>query len=442
MKKYLLFVFGFISLLSVNTVKADTEIYNYPYMFEIDSPNVNSLSEEQVLQLLQNETEINKVKDYWEKNLKADYPYYFYGIDTRRGTDGRVDLIFMCFKAIPLYSNQDILVSIGSSNSVGIVHSLRCLSSNNCYELKKVDSSTWYYTSPIYYWPDTNQRGYIPFMYYDSNFNYIFNLDQTANIVKDEQVIYTLNKGDIIPTYKNLFNVSDNKYVEVNLNDYEYIALSLKDYSKEPENNYSEYSNFYVRGQLCATPVYNYGQTERNKVMSGTQVQSCSEYYNEYTLSRFYILQQDFKNHAIYYIKAYDTSKENKIKIDSSYFNISYITSENKDNPEVLIDGKIYPTLPFDRLTDTSNKSTDEGYISGVSCAVGDFNCYNEYNPSNVFKDIFDKPLEALKSVWSAIINVFNIIQWFILLLPQTLQSFLYLSFMIAIILGIIMIVL
>lgn len=438
MKKYLLFVFGLISLLSVNTVKADTEIYNYNYMLENYSDS--GLSEEQLLQLLQNETVINKVKDYWEKNLKADYPYYFYGIDSSV-IGQRIDLVFMCFKSIPLYTSLYASRPLGSTNSVGIVHSLRC-SETSCYDLQKVDSTTWYYDSPIYYWPERNERAYLPFIYYDSNFNYIFNLDQTANIVKEEQVIYTLNKGDIIPTYKNLFNVSDNKYVEVNLNDYEYIALSLKDYSKKVENNYSEYSNLYVKGQLCATPVYNYGQTERNKIMSGSQVQSCSEYYDEYTLSRFYILKQDIENHAIYYFKAYDTSKDNLLKIDTSYFNISYITADNKDNPEVLIDGKVYPTLPFDRLTDTSNKSTDEGYISGVSCAVGDFNCYNEYNPSNIFKDIFDKPLEALKSVWSAIINVFEVIKWFILLLPPTLQSFLYLSFMIAIVLGIIKIIL
>ena len=437
MKKFLVLCICIVSFFGIHTVKADTEIYNYEYMLE--SYSDTGLSEKQLLQLLQNETEINKVKDYWEKNLKSDYPYYFYGINSNVIGE-RIDLIFMCFKGIPFYDSLSLSRSIGRTNSVGIVHSLKC--SSTCYELQKVESSTWYYNSPLYYWPEKKERGYLPFIYYDSNFNYIFNLDQTANIVKDEQVIYTLNKGDIIPTYKNLFNVSVNNYVEVNLNNYAYIALSLKDYTKEISNSYSEYSNIYVKGQLCATPVYNYGQTERKDILTGSKVQACSLYNSDYALTRFYILPSDIKNHAIYYLKAYDTTKDNYVKIDTSYFDITYITEENKDNPQVSIDGKIYPTLSYDKLTDTSTKSEDEGYVSGVSCAVGDFNCYSEYNPSNVFKDIFDKPLEALKSVWSAIINVFELIKMFIMLLPQTLQSFLYLSFMIAIVLGIIKIIL
>lgn len=438
MKKYLLLLFGIISLVGVHTVNANTEIYNYEYRLENYSDS--GLSEKQLLELLQNEIEINKVKDYWEKNLKDNYPYYFYGINSSVIGE-RIDLIFMCFKEIPFYNSLLLSQSIGTSNSVGIVHSLRC-SSSTCYNLEKVESSTRLYNSPLYYWLEKNERGYLPFSYYDSNFNYIFNLDQTANIIKDEKVIYTLNKGDIIPTYKNLFNVSNNNYVEINLNSYAYVALSLKDYTKEISNSYSEYSNIYVKGQLCATPIYNYGQTERKDILTGSKVQNCSIYYNDYTSTRFYILPSDIKNHAIYYLKAYDTTKDNYVKIDTSYFDISYITEENKDDPQVSINGKVYPTISYDKLTDTSTKSEEEGYVPGVSCAVGDFNCYNEYNPSNIFKDIFDKPLEALKSVWSAIINVFEIIKWFILLLPPTLQSFLYLSFMIAIILGIIKILL
>ena len=438
MKKYLVLLFGIVSLFGVHTVKADTEIYNYNYRLENYSDS--GLSEEQLLQLLQNETEINKVKDYWEKNLKANYPYYFYGINSSVIGE-KIDLVFMCFKTIPFYDSLDLSQSIGSSNSVGIVHSLRC-SSSTCYSLQKVESSTWYYNPPLYYWLERNERGYLPFIYYDSNFNYVFNLDQTANIVKDEHVIYTLNKGDIVPTYKNLFNISDNKYVEINLNNYSYVSLSLKDYTKEISNNYSEYSNIYVKGQLCATPVYNFGQTERKDILTGSKVQNCSLYYNDYTSTRFYILPSDIKNHSIYYIKAYDTTKDNYIKVDTSYFDVSYITEDNKDNPQVSINGKVYPTIPYDKLTDTSTKSSEEGYVPGVSCAVGDFNCYSEYNTGNVFSDIFDKPLEALKGVWTSIIKVFDIIRWFILLLPQTLQSFLYLSFMITIIIGIVKIIL
>ena len=203
------------------------------------------------------------------------------------------------------------------------------------------------------------------------------------------------------------------------------IALSLKDYSK---TNSFDVSN-YVKGQYCLTPVYDYGLKERKEVLSGTQVERCSPYYTDYTSVRTTILDSDLKNHAIYYLKAYDTSKENKVKIDTSVFNIHYITEEDKDNPILNINGTKYSAIPFDSLTDTANKSEDEGYVSGV---VKEFN----------FSDIFSAPLDFMKGIWSSITQVFHIITEFISLLPEPLQYFFYISFMLAIILGLIKIIL
>ena len=74
----------------------------------------------------------------------------------------------------------------------------------------------------------------------------------------------------------------------------------------------------------------------------------------------------------------------------------------------------------------------------------------NTYNPAPDFTDsmgmdiinLFNKPIEALKSVWNAITSIFNLITEFILLLPPTMQGFLYFSFGITLILGIIKILL
>ncbi len=172
-------------------------------------------------------------------------------------------------------------------------------------------------------------------------------------------------------------------------------------------------------------------------------MQGCSLVYENFTPVRTYILKSDLENHAIYYLKAYDTSIENKVRIDTSIFNIHYITEEDKDNPILNINGKNYTTIPYDDLTDTSTKSEEEGYVSGASCAVGDFNCTANFSGSNFsWSDIFNSPLNFLKEVWSSIVQVFVLISYFISILPLPLQSFLYLSFSLAIILGLIKILL
>ena len=223
------------------------------------------------------------------------------------------------------------------------------------------------------------------------------------------------------------FNNNTGNLIEVNLNSYPYIALSLKDYSKTEAFDV----NNYVKGQYCITPVYDYGLKERREFLSQTQVERCSPYYNDFTLIRTTILKSDLDNHSIYYLKSYDTSKENKVKIDSSVFNIHYITEEEKDNPILNINGTKYSTLPFDKLTDTANKSESEGYVSGASGEI-----------KVDWSDIFTSPIDFIKTIWSSVIQVFTVIGYFIALLPTTLQYFFYISFMLAIILGLIKIIL
>lgn len=264
-----------------------------------------------------------------------------------------------------------------------------------------------------------------------SNFDLMFYTDYDSVIINnylDSGNTYILKNGDILPTiYKGKDFTNKGNLVEVDLNSYPYIALSLKDYSKTEAFDV----NNYVKGQYCITPVYDYGLKERREFLSQTQVERCSPYYNDFTLIRTTILKSDLDNHAIYYLKSYDTSKENKVKIDSSVFNIHYITEEEKDNPILNINGTKYSTLPFDKLTDTANKSESEGYVSGASGEI-------KVN----WSDIFTSPLDFIKGIWSSVTQVFIVIGYFISLLPMQLQYFLYISFMLAIILGLLKIIL
>ncbi len=314
----------------------------------------------------------------------------------------------------------------------------------NLPELKKYISSPSHYAFSIYSNPDSSSTPIFNSSFLvSSNFDLMFYTDYDSVIINnylDSGNTYILKNGDILPTiYKGKDFTDKSNLVEVDLNSYPYIALSLKDYSKTEEFSVTN----YVKGQYCLTPVYDYGLKERKDILNGTKMQKCSIYYSDFTPVSTYILDSDLKNHSIYYLKAYDTSKENKVKIDSSVFNIHYITEEDKDNPILTINGKKYSTIPYDKLTDTATKSEDEGYVSGASCAVGDFNCTASIMGSDFkWSDIFTGPLDFIKGIWSSVTQVFIVIGYFISLLPMQLQYFLYISFMLAIILGLLKIIL
>lgn len=314
----------------------------------------------------------------------------------------------------------------------------------NLPELKEYISSPAHYAFNIYVNPGllsipTFNSSFLV----SSNFDLMFYTDYDSVIINnylDSGNTYILKNGDILPTiYKGKDFTDKSNLVEVDLNSYPYIALSLKDYSKTEEFSVTN----YVKGQYCLSPVYDYGLKERKDVLTGTKIQRCSLEYTDFTPVRTSILKSDLENHAIYYLKAYNTNIENKVKIDTSIFNIHYITAEEKDNPILTINGKKYSVLPYDNLTDSSTKSEDENYSSGGSCAVGDFNCTASMMGSDFkWSDIFTSPLEFIKGIWSSVTQVFIVIGYFISLLPMQLQYFLYISFMLAIILGIIKIIL
>jgi len=437
MKKSLMFVMiGILSFLGINTVSATTYIPdNYYDNFEVYVDDYTKYKDK-----------IDVMIDYWQDNYSANYPYYAVieypnSIDT--SSEGAVFILFCSETNIITYYDTNAFIFDNGANNLydnggyyGVVYRTEL----DTYEyndilavpaIKPFDLTSSLITSNglVYDGLESEYDGVL-FHSYTS---------ETLGITIPE---IELSTGDFFPTVASLYDGSYDtdlkNYVTIDLNQYPYVALALKDYSSTEEF----YTNVYVKGQYCLTPVYNYGMTEKKDIITGSKNQRCSTYYSDYTLVRTYILEQDLENHAIYYLKAYDTSKENLVKVDANMFTITYITEETQDNPYVEVNGKNYPTISYDNLTDSATQSEDEDYISGVSCAVGDFNCYNEYNPENIFDSIFSAPLEFLEGVWSSITIVFTLITQFILLLPPVLQTFLYLSFMVAIILGIIKILL
>ncbi len=429
--KYLLLILPFMF---ISNVKADVLTKNINLM----NDNFNY---ERNKSFYENHKDIllklyDDVYSYYLENYKSDYPYYIvyfhslyalldYPADT-------ITIYFYLFDTIPNFSL--------SSNSVPSVSANYKLE----YSYRSSDSS---YILPISVTTEQTSFGifgldYLVYNeYFYSNFDLIINLSDSNSMILNYEYslpstfkLSYVNGDTFIPLQEAMGldiikdpDLPSSGYQEVNLNDYPYIALSLKDYNKTDSFDV----NNYVKGQYCITPVYDYGLKERKEVLSGTQVERCSPYYTDYTLVRTTILNSDLKNHAIYYLKAYDTSKENKVKIDTSVFNIHYITEEDKNNPILNINGTKYSAIPFNSLTDTANKSEDEGYASG---AVKEF----DFD----FSDIFSAPLDFMKKIWSSITQVFLIIIEFISLLPETLQYFLYISFILAIILGLIKIIL
>lgn len=456
----ILFLFGFC-IFSIN-VKADTVEFDYTrnYVSSYGNQGFSYINlekfysdynvEKTAPDIVDNLYEL--VYNYYIENYKEEYPYYFVSIIpwANNGKDyvisSNIKDILIHATLIPLKEVPTLSTfkvdSSSTDNLIGINAYYRFSDTTTVLPTVSQNGTSLSvsYNKSIFNIKLSSKYEYIynPLVYYSSNFNLIYDLEDTY-VIKGEngKILNTYTSGNIIPPYKDS-SLADH-LVEVNLNSYPYIALSLKDYSKTEEFSVTN----YVKGQYCLSPVYDYGLKERKDVLTGTKIQRCSLVYTDFTPVRTSILKSDLENHAIYYLKAYNTNIENKVKIDTSVFNIHYITEEEKDNPILTINGKKYSVLPYDNLTDSSTKSEDEGYASGGSCAVGDFNCTASMAGSNFkWSDIFTSPLEFIKGIWSSVTQIFIVIGYFISLLPAQLQYFFYISFTLAIVLGIIKIIL
>lgn len=448
MKKYLIIGLSIISsLFFVSNVKAETKEFKYGIF---DSENyVIGTGVYSYQTYFDNFKEYdnfsfdlieNKIKDLikiWEDKYKNEFPNYFISIRSYPKVSFptysnmstqylRIMLIYS--KYIPISVNQFGDCFKQASSDIGMIF----VDSGSDFEFSSVSYD--YSFSDLNIFDDYNLSNsgvksvYLSTLYYDSNFDLPFGLEDTIyNVKKENDILFTLsNKTDVVPTYKDKFvDKTDLNYVEVDLNSYPYIILSLKDYSKT-----EEFSTInYVKGQYCLTSVYNYGSTEKKDIIEGSKNKRCSLYYDNYTPIRTYILNSDLKNNAIYYLKAYDTTKENKVKIDTSIFNIHYVSEEEKDNPIITINGKKYTPKSYDVLTDTATKSEDESYVDGAS---------EEFS----ITDIFSAPLEFFKKIINAISEFNGLIKELFSFLPDEFLAFILAGFALLVVVAIVKILL
>lgn len=448
MKKYLIIGLSIISsLFFVSNVKAETKEFEYGIF---DSENyVIGTGVYSYQTYFDNFKEYdnfsfdlieNKIKDLikiWEDKYKNEFPNYFISIRSYPKVSFstysnmstqylRIMLIYS--KYIPINVNQFGDCFKQASSDIGMIF----VDSGSDFEFSSVSYD--YSFSDLNIFDDYNLSNsgvksvYLSTLYYDSNFDLPFGLEDTIyNVKKENDILFTLsNKTDVVPTYKDKFvDKTDLNYVEVDLNSYPYIILSLKDYSKT-----EEFSTInYVKGQYCLTSVYNYGSTEKKDIIEGSKNKRCSLYYDNYTPIRTYILNSDLKNNAIYYLKAYDTTKENKVKIDTSVFNIHYVSEEEKNNPIITINGKKHTPKSYDELTDTATKSEDENYADGAS---------EEFS----ITDIFSAPLEFFKKIINAISEFNGLIKELFSFLPDEFLAFLLAAFALLVVVAIVKILL
>lgn len=310
-------------------------------------------------------------------------------------------------------------------------------------EFSSTDSSVTVFYTETYYRPTGKTvRGD---NYFFSNFNlYYSNYSDNVTSIAYHSDLPTYDRlypiSAPIPTAYDYFDfdflseIEQDDYTEINLNDYPYVVLSLKDY-----NNLISPVNFDILGQVCITPVYDYGLKEKPNGITDR----CTPNYSSYTTLRYYINNNDLLNNAVFYVSAYsdNLSNPNKIKVNTRVFDISYISSSNAGNPTIYVNGRIYSIIPYSDLTSSAESNEENGFIPGSSCAVGDLNCQANVSGMDI-SDLFTHPLELLKSMWSAITSIFTVITAFIVLLPVPLQTFMYTAFMFSIILGILKILL
>lgn len=448
MKKYLIIGLSIISsLFFVSNVKAETKEFEYGifdsenyvigtgiYSYQTYFDNFKEYDNFS-FDLIE-----NKIKDLikiWEDKYKNEFPNYFISIRSYPKVSFpaysnmstqylRIMLIYS--KYIPINVNQFGDCFKQASSDIGMIF----VDSGSDFEFSSVSYD--YSFSDLNIFDDYNLSNsgvksvYLSTLYYDSNFDLPFGLEDTIyNVKKENDILFTLsNKTDVVPTYKDKFvDKTDLNYVEVDLNSYPYIILSLKDYSKT-----EEFSTInYVKGQYCLTSVYNYGSTEKKDIIEGSKNKRCSLYYDNYTPIRTYILNSDLKNNAIYYLKAYDTTKENKVKIDTSIFNIHYVSEEEKNNPIITINGKKHTPKSYDELTDTATKSEDENYADGAS---------EEFS----ITDIFSAPLEFFKKIINAISEFNGLIKELFSFLPDEFLAFLLAVFALLVVVAIVKILL
>lgn len=436
MKKYLLVLIVVFMMLAPG-VKADSTRLNLDYSLHyLGMQNYSDFKDfisfehnKKIYTNLYNDL-INK----YNSDYKTEYPYYIlqiqYNLDTNDGA--QYYLVLQLFK-------KSVYVFYDNSGTYPIFSSK--YSDDNNY----VNGDDSVYLSTSYFEKSTTYT--TPSLFFNGNYfsNYSFGTSKffesfmissnfdikikfnnpedklTINNFRDVGTLI-LHNDDVIPMLSIFGDETDN-YKTINLNDYAYIALFLKDYSKTKAFS----TTTYVKGQSCITPLYNFSTSLKPDKSENI----CSPVYSDYTASDIYVLKSDIENKAVYYVSKYDSSIENSIKIDTSVFDIFYVKEEDAANPTFNYKGHEYAGIGLDNVDYSANKNTENGLVPGESKNVAD-----------TFADVIKKPLELFKNISSGLTSFFSLITSFLGFLPTELQGFLYFSFVVAIVLGIIKIIL
>lgn len=126
------------------------------------------------------------------------------------------------------------------------------------------------------------------------------------------------------------------------------------------------------------------------------------------------------------------------LKYDSSLFDIAFISKENRNNPEITVNGKTYYPIAPDNLTSSAKKNDEANITSGSSCTVGDLNCQSNTSHSSSLSDIANNVTDTLSSVWSSITTFMSLFTRFFNTLPVEIRVISITTFTTACILGII----
>lgn len=421
MKKLLMCLTVLLSFVGVNKVSADSfdliHKDSVEYYCNFHYTDYNYLKEagfDDEIQMI-----YSLLIEEYNKNYSNDYPFYYIELvvlddgncNQINEADGVYSIIafFNMFTEVPTtLVNGDVILSSGYNVK------------NPTFSMPAIHDGYSYL--PLFV---GNENIYNPLKFFISNFDYIHS-GHSYNITGN--TVMTINDGDIIKPIFSSENAFQDGYKEINLNDYAYVALALKDYSQD-----SFTSTVHVKGQYCITPVYDFGLKSYDSITNNRVTNICSPYYENYTPVVTYITSDNLKNNSIYYVKSYDDSKDNYIKVDTNVFDISYINIGEENNPYVSIQGKLYPTIPYDSLPSSATQNTEEGYVPGESVPFDPIG-----TAWDTFEDILDDPIDWIKDMWSAIGSIFSLITTFILLLPPIMRNTLYCCFIIAVSLGLI----
>ena len=376
-----------ICLFMIPGVNAESIIYTYDFSSQ---------------DYLQNTTFLNGLESVYIKLSEVKNDYKYYAIYIEKGTEDN-----QYFYTLSLFNDTSFEVEVSSYLTSYIYE---------CYD--------YYYNSDIGFY-NTSSGTYRHDFYnlanyklYDSNYNFkVSDVNLEFIGFYDDNIL--LYPNYIFPTLKNIFNYSswdeynqNCTYKTVDLDDYEYVILNLKDYSSTKAFE----TNLPVKGSVGITPVYEFGTVEKEYVTS-----VCNLAYEDFTDYRFFILQNDLINNVVYIVKECNGSGS-AFRYDSSLFDITYVTSENVNDPVITFGGVEYHTIPFNKLSNTVNKNEEEGYIPGESEGF----------------DPLGSSAEYLSSFWNTLTTFMGLVTKFFYTLPIEIRAVSITMFTTAITLGVI----